>query len=456
MIRFNNTQPLTRLAGYLTVAALLGGCSTTKYTTDDGRVLKPELIANIELFGRGERALRPAIAQSAKLRGKGCDKQWELPFSVATSQGWDEADRVAWVRALGVDERLSVVAVAPDATLKVGDRVVEIEGYTSTNAEKLLAELARLRDRGRRFQVTTSAGTLLEVMPFEVCRGYVRFAAPNSPELQDYHWLLSFHPLEVARAELSTDEALWVVLWTQGMSEEGGLRMKTFHYGTSILSSLYTLATLASGLKGAAIAAELAVKAAQKAAATAASELLKAQLIEQAKTYAANRIRDEVGKQVQSLTQAQVVSSMQQIATNKGLLNGVSRVAATVFDRADAWAYQRMVALGANPLAGFSLHQKMLEASLLRNGLAFDPDRMTAIEALAEKDGRKEDVVAILKGIRPETLVFDVSEMPLASSTGAFRYEEVEATDNGPFSFGLVDGMLSTADTAYSKAPTTK
>jgi hypothetical protein len=456
MVSFRNAQISFRVIGVALIAALLGACSATKYTVDDGRAVKPELLANIELFGRGERLLRPAIAQSAKLKDKDCDRQWELPFSVATSQGWEEVDRVAWVRALGVDERLTVVAIEPAAALKLGDRLVDIDGYTSANAEKLLTELARLRDRGRSFKIVTATGQSLQVDPYQVCRGYVRLAAPNSPQLQDYHWLLSFHPLEVVRAELSSDEALWIVLWTQGMSEEGGLRMKTYHYGTSILSSLYNVATLASGLKGAAIAAEMAIKTAQKAAATVASEALKAQLIEQAKSYAAGRIRDELGKQAQTLTQAQVVASMQQIAANKGMLGGISRVAATIFDRADAWAYKRMALLGANPLAGFSLHQKMLEGNSLMNALAFDPDRMTAIEALAQKDGRKEEAIAILKGIRPETLVFDISEMPLASSKAVFRYEEVAPSDSSPFAFGLVDGMLNMPDTAFSKVPINK
>ena len=47
----------------------------------------------------GEQALRPAIARSAALGDKDCDRQWELPMSVMSSQGWSEDDRVAWVRA---------------------------------------------------------------------------------------------------------------------------------------------------------------------------------------------------------------------------------------------------------------------------------------------------------------------------------------------------------------------
>ena len=100
----------------------------------------------------------------------------------------------------------------------------------------------------------------------------------------------------------------------------------------------------------------------------------------------------------------QVVASMQQVAANKGMLGGVSRVAATVFDRADTWAYQRMKKLGADPLTGFALHQKMLERQLLANAMPFDPERMANLQALAQKDGQAEEVVAVLKGIRPETL----------------------------------------------------
>jgi hypothetical protein len=241
---------------------------------------------------------------------------------------------------------------------------------------------------------------------------------------------MSYHPLEVARADLSDDEALWTVLWTQGVSEEGGARMKTYHYGSKVLGSLYTLATIASGLKGAAMAAEAAVAAAQKAAASAATEIIK-----------------------QQLTQAQVVASMQQLAANKGMLGGVSRIAATVFDRADAWAYTRMKQLGANPLAGFSLHQKKLERNLLRNALPFDPERMASLQGLAEKDGRADEVVAILKGIRTETLDFDTGQMPLASASTHFSYEDPLPTDaRNPYAFGLIEAMLGTQEGAMPTA----
>lgn len=436
----------------LAAMALLAGCAGPKYTIDDGRAVNQALLEQIDLYGKGEQLLRPAIRRSAQLQDRDCDRQWELPFALASSKGWSENDRVAWVRALGVDERLTVVAASADSPLQKGARVTDIDGYTNSDPASMLEQLARLRDRGRPFELNAKTGQAVTVQPFEVCRGYTRLAPPSTPELQDYHWLMSYHPLELVRAEPTEDEALWTVLWTQGLSEEGGARMKTYHYGTTLISSLYTVATLASGLKGAAMAAEAAVSAAQKAAAAAATEIIKQQLIDQAKAYAADRMRNELVKSVQSLTQAQVVASMQQLAANRGLLGGISRVAATTFDQADGWAYERMKRLKADPLAGFRLHQKLLERGLLRNAIAFDPERMDSLQALTKQDGRAEDVVAILKGIRPETLDFDVGDMPLASAQQAFSYDELPTRSNDPYALGLVEAMLGMSDHAPGSA----
>lgn len=446
-------HPRSLLAVAVTsLGLLLGGCAGPKYTVDDGRPVNPELLANIQAYGRGEQALRPAIARSAQLNDADCSRQWELPIAVATSQQWAETDRVAWVRALKVDERPTVIAAAPGTTLQPGDKLVEIDGTASNEAEKMLKELADMRDRGRPFPVKTAAGQTVKLVPFEVCRGYTRLAPPNTPELQEYHWLMSYHPMQVAKADLTDDEALWTVLWTQGVSEEGGARMKTYHYSTQVLGSLYTLATIASGLKGAAMAAEAAVATAQKAAASVATDLIKQQLIDQAKQFATDRVRDQLAKSAQQLTQAQVVASMQQVAANKGMLGGVSRVAATVFDRADTWAYQRMKKLGADPLTGFALHQKMLERQLLANALPFDPERMASLQALAQKDGRAEEVVAVLKGIRPETLEFDTGDMPLASAPTEFSYDDPVSRDTSPYAQGLIEAMLGTTDSTLPGA----
>ena len=420
----------------------LAGCAGPRYTVDDGRPVNPELLGRIETWGKGERALRPAIARSAALKDADCSHQWELPFSVMSSAGWETDDRVAWVRALNVDERLTVVGTTPEAGLQLGQKLADIDGYHSKDQVKMLEELASLRDRGRPFRVKTASGQNVTVKPFEVCRGYTRLSPPNTPALQDYHWLMSYHPLEIAKADLTPDEALWTVLWTQGVSEEGGLRMKAYKYGSDIIGTLYTVATVATGLRGVAVAAEAAVNTAQQAAASVATDLLKQQLIDQAKQYASGRVKDELGKQAQALTQAQVAAGMQAAAVNRGMLGGVSRIAATAFDEADGWAWNRMSQLGADPLAAFSLHQKLLEQGLLSNALVLDPERMAQLQATAEREGKADAVAALLKGIRPEMLEFEGEAMPVESTERQFSFDDAAATPGASFSMGLIEGLL--------------
>lgn len=424
-------------------ALLLTGCASgPKYTIDDGRKVNETLLAGMRAYGAGERLMRPAIARSAALQDKECDKQWELPFAVATSAGWDENDRVAWARALQVDERLTVIAVTQDSPLTVGTRLNHIAGRASDDGEKLLEWLAEARDEGKPFNVGTAAGKAVQIKPFEVCRGYARFAPPNTPQMQDYHWLLSLHPLEVIDAEPTPDEALWAVLWTQGLSEEGGARMKTYHYAIKIAGTLYNLATLASGVKAAALAADAAISAAKSAAANVASDFLKQQLIEQGRALAAQRIRDGIVDAAQNLTRQQVLNVMQAAAANRGSLSGISRIAATAFERADAWAFSRMAALGAPPLAGFTLHQKLVERSLAANALLFDADRLAALNKVAAARGFEREITAILGGFRPDALLAEIGAMPLASAQASFSFESADDPGAGRFSRGLIDAML--------------
>jgi hypothetical protein len=428
----------------LLAVSLLAGCAGPSYTVDDGRKVNEELLGHIRSFGAGEKALRPAIVRAGALKDAECDTQWELPFSVASSYDWSEVDRVAWVRGLGVDERLTVVGAAHDSPVKLRDKIEEIVGYKREDTEKMLLELADRRDAGRPFSVKLAGGRLVSVAPFKVCRGYTRLAPPNSPLTQDYHWLMTVHPLEVARVDMSEDEALWTVLWAQGVSEEGGARMKTYHYGSKIVGTVYNLFTIASGIKGAALAADAAIKAAQSAAAGAATAVLKQQLMDQATAAATAKIRDGITEAAQKITQQQAVSAMQLAAANRGSLSGVAWVAGTVFDKADAWAYARAEKLNANPLAAFSLHQKLIEKGLVANSLVLDPERMGALNKLAETRGRGDDVVAILQGLKPEELQVAILDMPVASAPTAFSYED--QSDLGvpaqPFSHGLIDGML--------------
>ncbi len=427
------------------VLSLLAACAAPKYTTDDGRKVDETLLGHIKSYGAGERVLRPAIARSAALQDPQCDTQWELPFSVASSDRWSDDDRVAWVRGLGVDERLTVVGAALESPLKVGDKVQELAGYHKDNAEKMLLALVELRDAGKPFDVKLVSGTVARVNPFKVCRGYARWAPPNSPQTQDYHWLLSVHPLEMVQADLTEDEALWTVLWSQGVSEEGGARMKTYHYGSKVVGTLYNLFTIASGIKGAALAADAAIATAQTAAAGLATEILKKQLIDQATAIAAARMRDQALGVARKLTQQQVVGAMQAAAANRGALSGVAWVASTVFEQADAWAYTRLEQLHANPLASFTLHQKLIENTLVSNSMVLDADRLAALNTLAQSRGRGDDVVAVLQGIKPSELQMAMVDMPVASAPVGFSYEDA-APDPGstqPYARGLVDGMLN-------------
>jgi len=429
--------------GLLLLALGLTGCASTSLTRDDGRAVDETLLAKIRDYGAGERALRPAIVRSAELRDPECDKQWELPFSVASADDWSVNDRVAWVRALGVDERLTVVAAAAASPLQAGEHIVAVGSVQRERDPTLLLEtMAQLRDEGAAFKVTTALGRKLTVQPFQVCRGYTRLAPPNTPQLQDYHWLLALHPLELVSSPLTEDEALWVVLWTQGMSEEGGLRMKTFHYTVKIAGTLYNLATLASGLKGAALAAEAAVKTAQNVAAHLATELIKRQVIEQARTYATNLLMDAAQDASEKLLRMRMASAMQQAVINRGRLGGVSRVAATVFDRADTWARRRMSQLHANPLAGVALHQKLAETGRASNAFVFDGERMASLEKLFAAEGLDVAMLALLKGLRPDTLGAELGGMPLASADDGFRYQDATAGADGPYAFGLVAAMM--------------
>lgn len=426
------------------VAGGVVGCAAPKYTVDDGRRVNEALLSQIRAFGEGERALRPAIARSAQLADPDCDKQWELPFSVATSEAWEADDRVAWVRALGVDERLTVVAATAESPLQPGERIAEVDGVRrELEAERLSLMMVKARDFGQPFTVVTAAGRRVRVAPFKVCRGYTRLAPPNSPQTQDYHWLLSLHPLQVAQTRLTEDEALWAVLWTQGLSEEGGARMKAYHYTTSVLGTLYNLATLATGLKGAAMAADAAIKAAQSAAAKVATDVIKGQLMDQARVYSAQKAREGLSDAADRMSRQQVLEFMQRAASNRGALTGVARIGATVFDRADAWALERVARLHANPLAGFSLHQKMVEQGFSDNAFALDVERLGAMTKLAEARGLGEQVAAILKGVKAADIEFALTGMPLATAPKAFRYEDAaEAGTGGPFAYGLINAML--------------
>ena len=419
-----------------------------KYTVDDGRKVNETLLANLRLMGHGERALRPAIVRSAALKDPGCSRQWELPFSVATSYDWPADDRVAWVRALQVDERLTVIAAAQDSGLQIGDRLVELKGYRKDDANKMLLELAELRDDGEPFPVRTAAGRTVTVKPFEVCRGYTRLAPPLTPGYQDFHWLMSIHPLELFVPQISADEALWMVLWTQGLSEEGGARMKTYHYSKEIVSTLFDIASLAVGVNAAAQAAKVAANQAAQAAATAAAKQALQEaarsLAEQASREYVQRVGEEVGKAV-ALQAGNVLRDTFMMRVGLSV-SSLSWVATTVFDYADRWAYDRIVAVGGDPMAGATLHQKLLDRGLVNNAFVLDEERLKSFAALARQTQREEMLAAVLKGASLEVFALKLTDLPSASDDAGQHAMKAESDDmllaSGPGEGGLIDAML--------------
>ncbi len=441
------------------VSLFLGACSTVQYTVDDGRKVNETLLANLRALGHGERALRPAIARSAALNDPDCSRQWELPISVATSFEWEEDDRVAWVRALQVDERLTVVAAAPDAGLAVGDKIVEIQGYKKKDSNKMLAELASLRDDGDPFKVKTAAGKTITLKPFQVCRGYTRLAPPVTPGYQDFHWLMSVHPLDIFRPQITPDEALWMVLWTQGLSEEGGARMKTYHYSKEIVSTLFEVASLATGLNAAAQAAKVAVNQAAQAAAAAATKAAGEAAAKAAIEEAARRLAEQAAQDYVKKVGEEVAKSVGRQAGNVlrdtfmarvGMsVSSLSWVATTAFDDADRWAWDRIGKLGGDPLAGATLHQKLLDQGLVSNAFVLDEERLVRYSTLARQTQREDMLAAVLKGASLEAFALKLTDLPSASDEGAGLAmlsesdEAVPATPGGAVgSGGLIDAML--------------
>jgi hypothetical protein len=395
--------------------ALLSGCSPMKYTVDDGRTLDPVLLAKIKNYGDAHKALRPAIAKSAQVVDDkiSCSKQWDIPFSVATSYDMSsEDDRVAWVRMLKVDERLTVVGAAPETGLMLGDKIVNLDGFKRENALKMLEELQSLQLDGDPFNVETSEGKKLTIKPVKLCRGYVDIAPLDEPYKQDIHWLKVVHPLEVFRDPLTSDEALWLVLWTQGISEEAGGRMRTYSFGVGLAKTAINLAALASGVGAAAQQAQAATaaanaaaqsaaqSAASSAAANAAQQAAVKALAEQLAKQAAENYAKDIANSAFEYSKKQVGDALQTAAANRFGFGGLGFVAGTAYDLADAWAAQKMVKLGFDPIAGLSLHFKLIKAGALNNVFVFDEDRLEAYKLIMAELGYADGVSALLDSIK--------------------------------------------------------
>jgi hypothetical protein len=345
--------------------ASLAGCAT-KLTVDDGRALDSRLVAEMRAFAEAAVAVRPAIVRSSAMADSGCDKQYELPFDVVTSYGIDDVDtRVAWARALGIDENLTVIAADQASGLRGGDIIVRVDGYESGNKLKMERKLTEARDRGEPFALQLESGEQVSISPVSVCRGHVLIAPPLEPALQRYHWTESVHPLELFHGPLTTDEVQWIVLWTQGLSEEGGARMKTYAF---MVGSVKWLTVLGLGFTVSSAAAS--ARAASAAAGTSAT-----------------------GQVAAAHLAGQAASLMAQSAANKASLSGVSSVAAGVFDRADQWAFEHMQRLGMDPGAGLHLHEKLIAQGAAANAFLLDEKRLagmrTRIAAAARPTARR-------------------------------------------------------------------
>lgn len=416
--------------GSLFICALAAGCAAPAYTTDDGSPVDEKLLTNIRLYGKGEQILRPSIVKSAQLKDKDCDKQWELPFVVATSYKLPHMEKIAWVRGLQVDERLSVVAATDDSGLQAGDKIQAINGR-DRDPDDMLSDLLDLRDWGREFEIALSTGRKVKVTPIEVCRGHVQITKPDKPDDQDYHWLQSTHPMSIFNQEITPDEAMWMVLWTQGLSEEAGLRMKTYHYGMKLLKTTITIASIASGVGAAASAAQAA--AANVAATEAGKAAAQAAGKEVAK-YAADQVADSIRqKMIEAAVKEIGKAAAQDIALSavasagifKSNLTGVSWVAGTGFYMADKWALDRMEKLGADPLAAYTLHYKLASHAQADNAFVFDEERLENMKRYADAAGFGEGANLALTG-SGATIAAGSESIPLLNTV------EVKALDLAP------------------------
>jgi hypothetical protein len=352
----------------------LAGCATDKLTVDDGRALNSQLVASMQDFGEAAAEVRPAIVRSAAMADSGCDIQYELPFDAMTTDGIADADtKVAWARALGVDENLTVIAADRSSGLRAGEIVTEVDGYKSRNKVAMAERLVDARDRGDPFEMTLASGERVTISPIRICRGHVMVAPPLEPTLQRYHWSQSIHPLELFHQPLTADEAQWIVLWTQGLSERGGARMKTYAFTVGTVKWLSVL-----GLGFATSSAAASSRAAAASAGTSAG-----------------------GQVAATQLAGQAASLMAQSAADKASLSGVSHVAAGVFDRADKWAFDNMRRLGMNPRAGLSLHEKLVAHGAAANAFLLDEKRLASMRALiAGLPGESRKSAAAGSGVR--------------------------------------------------------
>jgi hypothetical protein len=127
------------------------------------------------------------------------------------------------------------------------------------------------------------------------------------------------------------------------------------------------------------------------------------------------------------MLQAKVVSTLQEAAANRGSLSGVSWVASTTFENVDVWAFDRMDRLNADPLAGISLHQKLVAMQLASNSMVMDPERLAAFGKFVRVKGRGSELDALLQGSEGSDAQTADLFMPVASNN-EFSYEDISTS----------------------------
>lgn len=377
---------------FIGLALLMTGCAATKFTVDDGSPVDEKLLSDIRTYDRAEKLIRPTIKQTTSRQFEDCSTDYDLPFGVASSDELPHMEKIAWARGAGVDERVTVISVVPGSELAVGDHLVSIGEYRDNDADDMLERLEDLRDGGRPFEVITDTGKTVIITPMEVCRGLFAIAPPAKPEAQSYHWLKAEHPLSVFSQEVTPDEVMWMVLWTQGLSEEAGMRMKFYDYGLSFVKTAVTVASIASGVGAVANAAQAAAASVAASEATKqAASAVASQIGKVAAEQAANIVRDKVLAAVKEVAKAQAqeiaLNTMKASAMFKSSLSGISWVASTGFYMADKWAFDRMKVMGADPMAAFTLHFKLASHGLADSAFIFDEERAKLMLGFADANG---------------------------------------------------------------------
>ena len=197
-----------------------------KYTVDDGR--KVNETCSPTCVCPGPRRARPAPGHRP-LRGPegpGAAASGSCPSAWPRATSGRRTTRVAWVRALQVDERLTVMAAAPGHRPAARRQAGGHQGLPQERRQQDAGRARRAADDGDPFPGQDGRRQHGDGQALQVCRGYARLAPPLTPAtripLADEH--SSAGPLRAPdHARRSPVDGAW----TQGLSEEGGARMKT-------------------------------------------------------------------------------------------------------------------------------------------------------------------------------------------------------------------------------------